>query len=169
MVVFDTGMLVLLLAPEASPPNDPATGAPLVRLRDRLDHLVARLEASRAKILVPTPVLCELLIGAGQAGAGYLEIIKRSARFRVVDFDQRAAVETAAAVRDAIAVLGEAPGTALTAARQVVAIAKVEGASAIHSDDPTVRRLAGRAGVAVIASHELEVPPEHPQAALPFG
>ena len=67
MVVFDTATLLLLLDPTAKQPLNPKSGKPLDRAKDRIDHLVSCLEEQNEKILLPTPVLGELFVHAGNA------------------------------------------------------------------------------------------------------
>jgi hypothetical protein len=102
MVVFDATTLLYLLDPEAKPPTHPETGEPVSHVKERIAPLVSELEKSREKIIVPTPALSELLVRAGEAGPQYLYILNKSAAFKIVDFDQRAAVEVAAATREAL-------------------------------------------------------------------
>ncbi len=102
MPVFDTMMLVYLLEPDAKVPLDPATGSPVTDAKARIDLLVETLEARREIIVIPTPVLSEVLVHAGEAVPEYLEILNNTRCFRVESFDQRAAVEPAAMTRDAI-------------------------------------------------------------------
>src|SRR5438552_12063551 len=141
MVVFDTTVLSLLLRPGARPPRDPATGEPVAHARERLEALVEALQKSRTVVIVPAPVLSELLIKAGDAGPGIVAAIQRSAAFRVAAFDTRAAVELAQMTNASLATARERrEAVAATAAkikfdRQVIAIAKVQGATAIYSDD----------------------------------
>ena len=52
--------------------------------------------------------------------------------------------------------------------RRIVAIAKVEGAHTIYSDDMGVHRLARRVGITVIRIADLPLPPEDPQQELNF-
>lgn len=40
VVAFDNTVLSLLLHPEADPPLDPTTGAPVTRAQDRMAYLV---------------------------------------------------------------------------------------------------------------------------------
>jgi hypothetical protein len=42
----------------------------------------ATLDKQRAKIIIPTPALCEVLIGAADAAPAYLEILSRHALLR---------------------------------------------------------------------------------------
>ena len=52
-----------------------------IRCKARFPRAVAR--QTRTKIIVPTPALCEVLIGASEAAPQYLDIINRSSRFKV--------------------------------------------------------------------------------------
>jgi len=173
MVVFDATTLLYLLDPEAKAPTDPETGEPVARVKDRITFLVSELEKRKEKIIVPTPALSELLVRAGEAGPGYLDILNRHAAFKIVDFDQRAAVEVAAATREAIAAGdkrggSDSPWAKVKFDRQIVAIAKVEGASAIYSDDGDIARFAKGSGLAVIRVCDLPLPPEDAQQSLPL-
>lgn len=160
MVVFDATFLMLFLDPKVKNGvgNNP-----------RVDHLVETLTKSRERIIVPTPALSELLVGAGDAAPQYLDILNRSAHFRIEPFGTKAAVEAAAAIRDAKG-KGDKRGKGVEASwakvkfdRQIVAIAKVNGASIIYSDDDDVAKLAQPTGIQVIALSALPEPPSPPQ------
>ena len=62
MVAIDNTTLALLFHPGAKPPNDPKTGQPLVKARERIEQLITDLDAEDERIVIPTPVLCEFLI-----------------------------------------------------------------------------------------------------------
>ena len=171
MVVLDATTLFYLLDPDAKAPTDPQTGLPVPRVRERVEYLVSRLEKNREQVVVPTPALSELLVRAGTAGPGYLEILNKSAVFRIADFDQRAAVEAAAAIREAIGAGDKRSGSTSPWAkikfdRQIIAIAKVAGASTIYSDDDDIARLSRSAGIAVVRIQDLPLSPESSQLAL---
>jgi predicted nucleic acid-binding protein len=171
MVVFDATTLLLLLSPEVSLPIDPVTQRQVKYAKERLDFLLQELEKSRTKIIIPTPALSEVLVRAGSAGPTYLDRLGSSAAFRIVPFDQRAAVEVAIMTRAAITAgdkRGGADGTwaKIKYDRQIIAIAKVEGANTIYSDDNGVRSFAVQAGISVIRIGELPLPPEVAQGRL---
>jgi hypothetical protein len=52
----------LLFHPGAKPPNDPKTGQPLVKARERIEQLITDLDAEDERIVIPTPVLCSLRV-----------------------------------------------------------------------------------------------------------
>lgn len=171
MIVFDASVLLLLLAPDSSPPNDPATGQPIERCRDRIEHLIATFERERQRVIIPTPVLGEVLVRAGTAGPAYLEMLGTSARFRIVPFDVRAAVELAQLTRDAIESGDKkggstAPWAKVKFDRQIIAIARVEDAAIIYSDDEEIARIGRRLGIEVIGVGDIPLPPFSTQAEL---
>ena len=171
MVVFDASILVLLFDPDARPPTDPETGQPVSRCKERLEYLIATFEREQTKVIIPTPVLSEALVRAGEAGPAYLEELGRSARFKILPFDTRAAVELAQLTREALdrgdkKEGTDAPWSKVKFDRQIVAIARTEGAEVIYSDDTDIRRFGKRLGIEVIGIAELPLPPEDPQPGL---
>lgn len=94
-VVFDTSVLLLVLEPTASAPIDPATSLPLTHAAERIDYLIKGLSRARNTVLIPTPVLAEVLSKAGLAGPQYVQLLQR-APFKIAPFDTRAAIECAA-------------------------------------------------------------------------
>lgn len=163
MVLFDATVLSLLLHPGAKPPND-ARGHPVERAPERIENLVRTLEEEKAKIIIPTPALSELLVVAGPEGAKYLTEINGRSCFKVSDFDQRAAVEAAIQIRSALKQGDKRQGVSATWAkvkfdRQIVAIAKVEGVQKIYSDDEDVEKYGKALGIEVMGVDSLPLPP----------
>lgn len=176
MVVFDSSVLLLVLDPNAKPPNDPATGQPLEKAAERIEYLIENLTTDKEKIVIPTPVLSEVLVHAGEAIQPYLDIMNGQSAFRIAPFDQKAAIEAAFAMSDAIKRGGHRvdaanPGATKTKIkfdRQIVAIAKAEDAHAIYSDDEDVHSYAKHAGLGAYRTADVDLPPEDPQGALDF-
>ena len=144
------------------------------RAHERIEHLVLLLEARGCKIIVPTPALSELLVLAGEAGPEYLAELNSSACFKICDFDQRAAIEVAAAIRAAIQegdkkAGATAPWAKVKFDRQIVAIARVEGADVIYSDDEDMVRYASRVNISVVRVADLPMPPPEQMDLLPAG
>lgn len=160
-VVFDASFLIPLLDPKVKGYGE---------IDARLDFLLRTLDKVRSKIVVPTPALCEVLIGAGDSAPQYLDIINRSARFRVAQFGARAAVEAAAAHREALLAGDKKEGAEswpkVKFDRQIVAIAKVEGAEAVYSNDADIVRFAARDNIRVVSLDMLPEPPEKQQGEL---
>lgn len=169
MVVFDSSVLLLVLDPNAKPPNDPSTGQPLKNAAQRIECLIANLTADKEKIVIPTPVLSEVLVHVRKAMHPYLEVLNGQAAFRIAPFDQKAAIEAAVAMSDAnrrggFRVDAANPDTSRTKIkfdRQIVAIAKAEGAKAVYSDDVDVHSYAKLAGLDAYRTADLDLPSEH--------
>ena len=174
MVVFDSSVLLLVLDPNAKPPNDPTTGQPLDKAFERIEYLIENLTADKERIVIPTPVLSEVLVHAGHAMQPYLDTLNGQAAFRIAPFDQKAAIEAALAMSDAIkrggrridAANPDATVTKIKFDRQIVAIAKAEGAHAVYSDDADVHVYSMHAGLDAYRTADLDLPPEDPQGSL---
>ena len=163
MVVFDANFLIYFLDPKI---KDGVGNNP------RVDHLVATIQKTGERIVVPTPALSELLVKAGEAGPKHLEIIARSKYFRVAEFGERAAVEAAALTRDAISrgdkrgATPEADWFKVKFDRQIIAIARVVGATTIYTNDGQLARHAKEIGILAIDVAGLPEPPAPPQMQL---
>jgi predicted nucleic acid-binding protein len=172
VVVFDNNILSLTVDPRVAVPTDPATGKAITFPKERIDALVARLSRAGDRILIPTPVLWEFLTVAPDKR---LPEIARSPHFQIGDFDFRAAIEAAAVLnRDLRRRGGKRQGLTkswqqIKVDRQIVAIAKVNGAEAIYSTDHDLTKLAKASGIEVVHLVDLEIPaPKTPLfAALP--
>jgi hypothetical protein len=166
MVVFDASVLLFVF--------DEKTPASVPGAKERVDFLVKRLSDAGERIIIPTPALSECLVHAGPAGSEYITLINKQACFRVVGFDERAAVEVAVRTyeaRQAGSRKGGNPDASkakIKFDRQIVAIALVEGATAIYSDDDHVCAYAKEAGIESFRLADLPMPPEDPQRPLPF-
>ena len=171
MPVFDATTLLLFLEPDAPAPLDPVTDEPITDAKARIDQLINTLDKRRETIVIPTPALSEVLVHANEAGAEYLDILNTTRCFRIEPFDQRAAVELATMTREALREGDLRAGTQATRAklkfdRQIIAIARTQNQTTIHSDDDDIATLAEPLGLEVIPVHALPVPPEDAQGNL---
>jgi hypothetical protein len=173
MVVFDTTTSLLLLRPGTNPPLDTATGNPVEHAEGRLALLVDTLGKARTRIIIPTPALSELLVYAGTGMAELVARLTKSATFRVLPFDTRAAIELAVMTRAAIDQGDkrggvDAPWNKIKFDRQIVAIAKVAGATAIYSDDHHLCTFAKEQGLTAIGIADLPLPESVREPELPL-
>jgi predicted nucleic acid-binding protein len=173
MVLFDTNVFSLLLHPDAKPPAD-ADGKDIPKCRERIEYLVSSLEKNRTAIVIPTPVLTEFLVLAGDQSAAYINQINGRACFKIADYDQRAAIEAAAQIIKAFNEGDKRSGS--TSAwdkvkfdRQIVAIAKVENVNVIYSNDDDVRKFASQVSIDVVGVSELPLPPPEQLSFPPPG
>jgi len=164
-VAIDTTVLCLLFDPNIKPPNDPTTGKPVERARERIEYLVEQLQTSGTRVLIPTPVLAEFLVMADAEGPDYLTEISNRSVFEIAPFDAISAVEAAVLQRKATKVgnkKADLKGSrqCLKADRQIVGIAKTRQVDAIYTSDADVQKIAIDAKVPVVMLWELPLPPE---------
>jgi predicted nucleic acid-binding protein len=168
MVVIDSTNLLLMLRP-GTPVALDSSGAPIDRPKDGIEYLVKRLSRDKSKIIIPTPALSEALVKAGAAASQQIvEELQRYAAFSIEPFDTRAALEVAAMSRAALADGGKkgrsaAPWQKVKYDRQIVAIAKVHGATEVYSDDSNIEVLCEAAKIKMVRLGELPLPPEDAQ------
>jgi predicted nucleic acid-binding protein len=174
MVLVDANILLLMLYPDASVRINDDSGKPIERAGERVEYLAECLSAEGEKVIIPTPVLAEALVYAGEDGPAYVAKIKKYACFEIVPFDELAAVELAqdhhrdkqkGDKRAGIT----APWQRIKIDRQILAIAKVVGVDAIYCDDGPLRKLAAADGLNVCGIAELPLRPVEPQTRLNFG
>jgi hypothetical protein len=166
MVVFDASILLFVL--------DENVKSSVPRAKERVEYLIDSLSKTGERIVIPTPALSECLVHAGPAGPEYLNIIGRQSCFRIASFDERAAVEAAIRTYHARQ-RGQSKGGSPDAAkanikfdRMIVAIATVESATAVYSDDGDAISYTREAQMEAYRLSDLPEPPEDPQKALPF-
>ena len=140
---------------------------PVDRARERVEHFITEL-ASTDTMIIPTPVLAEVLVRAEEGGPGLLATIGGLARMKVRPFGERAAIETAHMTREAVIAGDKKSGSTeawqkVKVDRQVVAVARVEGASRIYADDRGLVAFAKRLGMDVISTWDLPYPPPQQQ------
>ena len=161
---IDSSALTLLVNPQAKPPNDPETALPVAQSTERIEFFLSSLGPNDT-IIIPTPALAEALVYAGDGAPAILNALKGRARVKVRPFGERAAVETAAMTREAIEAGdkrsgSDAPWQKVKVDRQIVAVARVEGAQRVYSDDKALVRFAKLVGMPTVSTWELERPPK---------
>lgn len=170
IVAFDASMLIYLFDQNASSPEDKNTGKPVNHCKLRVEYLILTLQHDQAKIVIPTPSLAEVLVRAQAGAPERLKILKESKHFRIVSFDERAAIEFAATQATRI-LSGSKPALGLrTKAKfddQIISIATVEGAVKIYSDDEHIFKAAA-SRFEVIGIADLPLPVENQQPKLLF-
>lgn len=160
IVAFDASILAYVIDANTAAPIDPKTGAPVTFCKERVEYLIEILQEGDAKIIIPTPALAEVLVKAGAAAPAIVAGLSRSKHFRLVDFDIRAAVEFAA--RQSKRSRGIVPRTKAKFDDQILAIATVENATVIYSDDQHIAN-AAPPNMVVTGIAALELPPTKAQ------
>lgn len=172
-VVFDTNTLMMIVSPGASAAKD-ANHVPITFAEERINGLIQQLGTERNKIVIPTPVLSEVLVRSDPAErAAMVAKFQRSAAFRVEAFDERAAIELADMEMKAIAGGGkrddvQGTWTKVKFDRQIIAIALVVGADCIYTDDGPLSKHAFKHGLRTIGIGSLPIPMVAAQMNLPY-
>ncbi len=140
IVAVDTNILLYFLDKDVRAPTDALTGDVIEDGLARIQQLVTEIEKAKGRIIVPTPVLAEILVKAGAAGPGWLAIMENSAVFRIAEFDKRAAFEFAQLHIGSLArrKSGEEK-RGIKFDDQILAISRVNGATILYSDDKGIK------------------------------
>jgi predicted nucleic acid-binding protein len=153
---FDNSFLVFLFNRRA--------GASVERAAERVDGLIESLSNKKAKIIIPTPALTELLMAGKFSVQVYVEKLKTFGSFQIRAYDERAAIELAAQYVSTKKTNKErekqAPWNKIKFDRQIVAIAKTQGVSVVYSDDDQLRQFARECGMDAYGLAEISVPPQ---------
>jgi len=167
-VVFDSTFLLLLVDEQAMPParegSDPSMA------RDRAAFLIETLSKQRATIIIPTPVLTEILVRSGSDVNALIEMIDSMSHVEIAPFGRRAAIECGLMMRSRWR-SGKKKGLGQSWPKakfdhQIVAIARTHDADVLYSDDAGVTRLAGEMNI--LGIWELPERPIDPQPKLPL-
>lgn len=160
-VAVDTSFLTLLFNSKGA--------ASVPKAAELVDDLIQELEKKKAKVIIPTPTLTEVLLKAPKSGPTYLEKLKGYSCFQIKPFDEKSAVELAEAL---IASIGkkrtrkDVTKIKVTFDRQIVAVARAHGATEIYSDDKNVRDFAEECNMNAFGFSSLRLFPK--QEKLPY-
>ena len=163
MIVLDATTLLLLIEPSAKPARDPATGKAVEKCKERIENLLQTLSAAGSQVLLPAPVLAEVLVRAGNAKNQYLTELTGNWAFRPASFDERAAVELSMILDGDLKakrkLTDKETWAKLKFDRQIVAIAKVHGVSMIYTDDQKLAKCARANNLDATHTWQLPLPP----------
>jgi predicted nucleic acid-binding protein len=164
---LDASVLTELLAPDAGSDTKESPYRQKVRA---LGDLLAR---QKATIIIPTPVIAEVLVATGQDGALRLEMLQKKLAFRVVSFDQRAAFETASMMRAARDAGDKRAGRGKDESWQqvkfdwqIIATSKVNQADVVYTNDEKFHKFSNEQGMKSIYLDEYKLSDSDPQLSL---
>lgn len=165
MIVFDTTVAAIAFDKNAAVPLDPKTNAPLTQCKERIDLLLTNLAAQKVRVLLPTPVVAEYIVGGGLDKEKRLAIITANKNFLIAPFDLRAAIECAL-IEDGDR--GKQLNATQTKAklkfdRQIIAVAIAQSADTIYTGDTTLGARAKDSSLSVVYTWDLPLPPEAAQ------
>jgi predicted nucleic acid-binding protein len=169
-VALDTSVLLYLVYPNAPAPIDPATGARVEHCEQRIEGFLEEMDARETQIIIPTPVLSELLIRAHDRQSEILAVLTGKKAVVVQAFDLQAAVENAALRRDKKLTRAFAAQTKneVRFDLQIMAIAKVCQADFLYTDDGNLVKRCRQAGMAVRGIADIPVPDSKRQIGMPL-
>lgn len=152
MIAIDANILSLILYPEASVPDDYRTKQPIPMAHRRAEQLIEQASARNEAVLIAAPILAEVLVVVADKIEEYITEFEQSATLRIKPFGTRAAVELAIRTKAARDSGDKKDGVQDTWAkvkydRQLMAIAKVEGAMEVFSTDAGVLKHAAAFGL----------------------
>ena len=173
MVVVDANILLLMLDPDANARIESRSSGAVLSAKERVEFLIEQIDEAGEKVVVPTPVLAEALVFAGQDAPVYVSAMRKFACIRIEPFDELAAIELAQMDYSDIQAGDKKGGSTdpwqkVKFDRQIVAIARVIGAENLVTDDGGLATLARASGITVRGIAELSLPPEASQGTL-FG
>lgn len=166
MIVVDANFLILLLDPQGAMDH-------LDRGRERVEFFTQELGRTKEEIVIPAPVVAELVAGRLDRIEEIVSLLQRNRSFIVRPFDQVVAIETGEMIRRAVDRTPEGqrpPGwkAAMKYDAMIAATAKVWRARAICTDDKGLPNYLAGTKIEIIKLDELPYPPEDPQRQIPF-
>ena len=164
VIVFDTSFLSLLLVENHSPMTNQDTGDTVEDVGQRVQQLIINLQNSKTKILIPTPVLAEILTEFADKSGEIIQVMEKTYQFQFAPFDKLAAIELGYFFHQAINEGDKKSGSKDTWQKvkfdnQIVAIAKTNGAKTIYTNDKGIRISAQKHNIEVITVWDLDPPP----------
>jgi predicted nucleic acid-binding protein len=163
MISFDAAVLSIAIDPKARVPVDFRTGKPIPFARERVDAVIASLEQEGEVVLIAAPALAEALTTVAPKAIEITERLESVTSFRIRPFGKKEAIEIALRTHSALKAGDKREGVdepwqKVKYDRQIIAIAKTEGATAIYSTDKGVHEHARLWGVTPLHLGDIPVP-----------
>lgn len=173
MAVTDASLLIHLIDGNAEFATDDE-GGQVQYVQERITGLIEDLAKRRERLLIPTPVLAEVMVRTQEAADEMLAILKGYRVFRIADFDAKAALEcslmTAKAIDDGDKKSGSnEPWQLVKIDRQLAAIASANNQTQIYTGDARLTKFLQMHGMTVTTIADLPLPESARQAKLDLG
>lgn len=164
IVVLDSSILISAFDPSAAPAPD-LEGKAVSYAVERIQYFVDSSAHHDRQILLPTPVIAELLSASNVEEDALTEALIGNSAFLIAGYDQRAAIINAQMNKNATAsgnlkAGSEQPRQIVKFDRQILAIAKLHGASAVYCGDKNMAAHARHYGLSPLCAVDMELPPE---------
>jgi predicted nucleic acid-binding protein len=108
-----------------------------------ISKLIDALSNENAKVIVPTPALAQVLTHSPGTAESWMRTLNTYSCFQVRPFDDKASFELTRLLGESVSGLRDI----LRFDRQIVAIAKVYGASVLYAEDEQVIQFAAACGI----------------------
>lgn len=162
-VIFDSSFLISMVD-RGVYPGQVAPGVDAAVSDRRIEHMLVGLEANRTIVVIPTPVLAEVLVKRLQQASNLVATIKDASRIRLAPFGASAAIEAAELLHKHLPKKTERNKEwskhRLKFDLQILAIAKVEGVARIYANDKGLLRRVRSEGMEGISLNDLATPEE---------
>ncbi|KAA3669540.1 type II toxin-antitoxin system VapC family toxin [Pectobacterium carotovorum] len=151
-IVFDTNVLVQAIAGTKAgcTLSNPANGENIPDLERRMDALIDHVEANRGKIIIPTPVLAEYLVGIDKSHhQTHLNLIQCQSCFEIAPFDEIAAIEYAQmpSIKELKAMMAKDTANKVKFDRQIISIAIALNVDEVWTHDKGVYNRCNELGI----------------------
>ena len=154
-IVFDTNMFdELALGSHHKSPFDMKASA----MACFIDHI----DQTKQRIVVPTPVMAEILSAQGSSAKNYYLDLEKESAFILAPLDEVAAAEAASITRQ-IRLSNITQGRERNGRQEVkvdifiIAIALVHGAKVIYSTDPDFKTIVDVAGLSIVVRNKEDI------------
>ncbi len=165
MLAFDTSIISLAINGSGRNLIDPETKKPVERPGERVRYLLSSLAKNKVRILLPAPVVSELLVFSENVMEALFRYLGGEVVLEVAVFDYKAAIETARAMREkkerdgSIGADSSDIRNKIKVDYQIVAIARTQGAEAIYSQDRGLNNHSKHCGLEVRTITDIDLPP----------
>ena len=172
IVALDNTFFTLMVNPSARPSGNWETGEEVTHCALRIAALIDELSRPGVRVLVPTPALAEAMT-ASEGLEAAIDFMQSHDAFEPGSFDFRAAYELAEITKSDPNPDRRKSGELdsrqkVKFDRQIVAIAKVHRAQVLYTDDQRQSSFAKDAGLKVVHTWNLPLPPKFAQHDLEF-
>jgi len=154
LVVWDTNVLALYFGKRLTAEDEL-----------RVEGLLQDMRKRREPIGIPAPVFAEFMAGITSTEKANAVALFSSTAFRFLPYDKKAAIETAMLIGRKVA---GRPRQAVKVDRQIIAIAKANGARSILTNDTDMAADARHFGVTAQSIDKLEIPDQLKQHRIEF-
>ncbi|MEZ0582476.1 type II toxin-antitoxin system VapC family toxin [Erwinia sp. STN24] len=171
-IVFDTNVLVQAITGTKAgcTLTNPADGKPVSDLDRRADALIDYIESINGKIIIPTPVLAEYLVGINKADhQTHLRLIQAQACFEIIPFDEIAAIECAQmpSIQELKAMMASDTANKVKFDRQIISIAIAVNADEVWTHDKGVYKRCKELNITVKSLADINPNPKQGQLDMP--